>query len=885
MLGSASIEHFRPAEEILREAERLAGQAQVPEFSRQAAAAALARPRRELAEELDARVPGFERCGLAIDAWMDIYRAANRRMPLARLLAVLSIPAAAWKEPPHQDYVRGVFDFLERRVLAGIQRGPLIQMRPTAGVLDVTGIGNASLQKQLLDALISRADAAVEIGRGNAIPAPLVEKFRALDAKARTYYRDTGLRALYLAFPILTLKLKNDDGEKTRIAPVFLWPVTLSVQGGVAASVAIGFDNSREVQLNPALETILGHDAALWQERAAELLRDGLDSHGTLLRALADFIDSAIEEKPAPLPQARSIKAANKLAIQASGAIFLAEFASQEIAHDLRQLKQKPLEGTALEYLLRLRAVEDAPELPKISHLDRFATLEADPSQEEAVLKARLGAGLVVQGPPGTGKSQTIVNIITDCLGRGESVLVVCEKKAALDVVQKRLAAEKLGHRIFRIENTQSDRSAVLQQLQDQVPPLLQTPEVPGANVRGTRDPIASQLDALEKDLDAYHGAVHAIDARLGLSYRNVLSLIARQDARAGKLAAPGLRTILGGLTAGELESVIGECVGLAEVWLAASAAGAALAILKPFAADQALAQKITEDFAALYEADRARTAILAERARLDPGLRSVVCNGPEALDTWLKEHKSALAAIHPGVLTHFEQWRSYLAAGGQHRGEGQAARSALQEMIGRMDQLSMSGPAALVHAAVRKWPESDLRLLARAWPAFQAAPTLFAFLNVPALLKRRAARAVLRSHDLAPDRDSCLAHAEAARFELILRESAAQLSAISRIFGECASEPFADRRELAGAARLLASDLDGFENLARIIDSCPVKGLWPHVQRLAERPVPSGGASALAPLTGAGIERRADLVSEVPVGRGCYARLCLASRARRASR
>ena len=278
MLGSASIEHFRPAEEILREAERLAGQAQVPEFSRQAAAAALARPRRELAEELDARVPGFERCGRpAIDAWMDIYRAANRRMPLARLLAVLSIPAAAWKEPPHQDYVRGVFDFLERRVLAGIQRGPLIQMRPTAGVLDVTGIGNASLQKQLLDALISRADAAVEIGRGNAIPAPLVEKFRALDAKARTYYRDTGLRALYLAFPILTLKLKNDDGEKTRIAPVFLWPVTLSVQGGVAASVAIGFDNSREVQLNPALETILGHDAALWQERAAELLRDGLE--------------------------------------------------------------------------------------------------------------------------------------------------------------------------------------------------------------------------------------------------------------------------------------------------------------------------------------------------------------------------------------------------------------------------------------------------------------------------------------------------------------------------------------------------------------------------------------------------------------------------------
>lgn len=125
-------------------------------------------------------------------------------------------------------------------------------------------------------------------------------------------------------------------------------------------------------------------------------------------------------------------------------------------------------------------------------------------------------------------------------------MLVVCEKKAALDVVQKRLAAEKLDHRIFRIENTQSDRGPVLQQLQQQVLQLLQTPEVPCAKVRGERDSIASQLDSLERELDAHHDAVHTADGRLGLSYRNVLSLIARQDARAGELAAPRLRMILG---------------------------------------------------------------------------------------------------------------------------------------------------------------------------------------------------------------------------------------------------------------------------------------------------------------------------------------------------
>ena len=60
------------------------------------------------------------------------------------------------------------------------------------------------------------------------------------------------------------------------------------------------------------------------------------------------------------------------------------------------------------------------------------------------MLAARQAPGLRLEGPPGTGKSQTIVNIITDCLGRGESVMLVCEKQVALEVVYKRLRAEGL---------------------------------------------------------------------------------------------------------------------------------------------------------------------------------------------------------------------------------------------------------------------------------------------------------------------------------------------------------------------------------------------------------------------------------------------------------
>jgi RecA/RadA recombinase len=60
---------------------------------------------------------------------------------------------------------------------------------------------------------------------------------------------------------------------------------------------------------------------------------------------------------------------------------------------------------------------------------------------------ARGGAGrsFVLEGPPGTGKSQTITNLIAQALANGKRVLFVAEKRAALEVVQRRLAEVGLG--------------------------------------------------------------------------------------------------------------------------------------------------------------------------------------------------------------------------------------------------------------------------------------------------------------------------------------------------------------------------------------------------------------------------------------------------------
>lgn len=57
---------------------------------------------------------------------------------------------------------------------------------------------------------------------------------------------------------------------------------------------------------------------------------------------------------------------------------------------------------------------------PIQSENNRFTVVNVDPSQEHAVMHSRLKPGIVIEGPPGTGKSQTIVNIISDCIGRKE---------------------------------------------------------------------------------------------------------------------------------------------------------------------------------------------------------------------------------------------------------------------------------------------------------------------------------------------------------------------------------------------------------------------------------------------------------------------------------
>ena len=70
-----------------------------------------------------------------------------------------------------------------------------------------------------------------------------------------------------------------------------------------------------------------------------------------------------------------------------------------------------------------------------------------------------------MDGPAGHGKSQTIANMIAECLPKDKTVLFVSEKAAALEVVQKRLRAAGLGDYTLELHSHKATRKEVAQQL------------------------------------------------------------------------------------------------------------------------------------------------------------------------------------------------------------------------------------------------------------------------------------------------------------------------------------------------------------------------------------------------------------------------------------
>lgn len=128
--------------------------------------------------------------------------------------------------------------------------------------------------------------------------------------------------------------------------------------------------------------------------------------------------------------------------------------------------------------------------------------VDADSSQNNAIIMAKSGKSFVLQGPPGTGKSQTITNIIAECLADGKKVLFVSEKLAALSVVFNNLKRVGLDEFCLELHSHKTNKKVVI----DELNRVLNNGKK-GVNENADRE--VEELQRAKEELDLYNDTLH----------------------------------------------------------------------------------------------------------------------------------------------------------------------------------------------------------------------------------------------------------------------------------------------------------------------------------------------------------------------------------------
>ncbi|HLY99442.1 MAG TPA: AAA domain-containing protein [Candidatus Angelobacter sp.] len=155
----------------------------------------------------------------------------------------------------------------------------------------------------------------------------------------------------------------------------------------------------------------------------------------------------------------------------------LGNFAFQKMAM-VKDLQERSQELSAHDIISAIAGDSDARsavssaqheleprQLDQVSPDNEFNVLDADSSQQCAIADILAGQSAVIHGPPGTGKSQTIANLIASLAATGKRVLFVAEKRAALDVVLRRLSNVGLEHLSIDLHGADLSPRKVMQQV------------------------------------------------------------------------------------------------------------------------------------------------------------------------------------------------------------------------------------------------------------------------------------------------------------------------------------------------------------------------------------------------------------------------------------
>jgi very-short-patch-repair endonuclease len=302
---------------------------------------------------------------------------------------------------------------------------------------------------------------------------------------------ENGANTLYIALGLLKW-FETTNSERPRYAPILLLPVEI-----IRKSAAQGYvirERDEDTIINITLLEMLRQNFGITISGLDPL---PMDENSVNVRLIFSIIRNCIKNQ-------------RKWDVEEQAILGIFSFNKFIMWNDIHNNSEKLIENKLVSSLVNGKIewkikddTADAAVLDKkLTPADILLPIGADSSQLESIYEAVNGKSYILHGPPGTGKSQTITNIIANALYRGQRVLFVAEKMAALSVVQNRLKAIGLAPFCLELHSNKTQKSMILAQLKEAVETVkFASPE----NFRQE----ATRLHDYRTKLNAYINALH----------------------------------------------------------------------------------------------------------------------------------------------------------------------------------------------------------------------------------------------------------------------------------------------------------------------------------------------------------------------------------------
>jgi very-short-patch-repair endonuclease len=341
-----------------------------------------------------------------------------------------------------------------RKLIDLSRRNNLLYFRPLkTGTLDLV---NAD-QEKMADFLRGE-----EVSIKKLLPATTEDSVtgvvREIARRAMANLEEKGLQTLFVAMGQATWPAT--DGGRPTEAPILLVPVLLEMRG----TQNFALKRNGAVQANLVLLHVFEN------QFGAKLAADDLlaklfgDDEGEPFDIGPVYTE--IRQKCSAVPglEIRDFKVLGNFAFQKMAMVKDLQERVQELsAHDI--ISAIAGDADARKAISAAQHELEPSELDHVPPDNEFNVLDADSSQQCAIADILAGQNAVIHGPPGTGKSQTIANLIAGLAATGKRILFVAEKRAALDVVLRRLEDVGLSHLSIDLHGADLSPRKVMQQV------------------------------------------------------------------------------------------------------------------------------------------------------------------------------------------------------------------------------------------------------------------------------------------------------------------------------------------------------------------------------------------------------------------------------------